>query len=68
MQDADIEPAGHGLRIVDSVVFTHLAIWETASVQGDAQILDAMCLRPSGREFEDSSGQVRDLATTLSAS
>ena len=53
VQDADVEPAGQGLRIVDGVVLDHLAVRKPASVQRDAQILDAVGLRPPRRKLEN---------------
>ena len=53
MQDADIEPPGYRLRIVDSIILNHLPVRKAASVQRDAQILDAVGLRPLGRKLKN---------------
>ena len=38
MQHADVEPPGYRLRIVHSIVLSHVAVRKAASVQRDAQI------------------------------
>ena len=53
VQDADVEPASQGFWVVDSVVLNHLTVRKTASVQRDAQILDAVGFRPPGRKLEN---------------
>ena len=53
VQDADVEPASNGFWIVDSVVLKHLTVGKAASVQRDAQILDAVALRPPCRKLKN---------------
>ena len=53
VQDADVEPASQRFWIVDGIVLNHLAVRKAASVERDAQILDAMRLRAPRRKLEN---------------
>ena len=56
MQNADVEPAGDRLGVIDRVVFGDLATGKSAPVQRDAQLFEPVRLRPPGRKLDDAVG------------